>query len=363
MENENIIKNSTDRLSGLPDSILHYILSFLDPKSIVRTSTLSKQWKYTWIQGSTLPLDSSTFRSEPSFETYIHKVLSRRSPSNLHKLSLTDYQDFKQEDYNIFVDVLKYAFAHNVQHLEINLQKCCLCWEESDYSFSDLFASTISQHRSLKSLDLVFIIIDIGFRSSGFEMLKDLELHGCWFTSKRDQVFDFFSGLPCLENLWLDGVHSNDENDELKIFRVSGLQLRTLNISNNQLCRIAINAPNLKSFIFHNLYTIAEFTEMDLSSLDHADVLIDDDSVDDDELIEYAQYLINFFAGLGNVKSLVLHSTTLEILRCISQALKDEPSPFTRLETLQMDEYKIPYRLVSYFLKGSSCASPIIKAF
>ncbi|CAN1178380.1 hypothetical protein LINPERHAP2_LOCUS33635 [Linum perenne] len=150
-------------------------------------------------------------------------------------------------------------------------------------------------------------------------------------------IFNFFSGLPCLENLWLDGVHNNDKNYQLKTFRIFGLRLRTLNISCNQLCRIAMNAPNLNSFIFHNFYRLVEFTEMDVSSLDHVDVLIEDESLVDDVFIRYARYIINFFTELGNVESFVLCSTTFKILRCISEPLKDEPSPFTRLETLTFD--------------------------
>ncbi|CAN1185940.1 Putative F-box/FBD/LRR-repeat protein At1g66300 [Linum perenne] len=258
-------------LSNLPNSVIHHILSFLDDKSVVRTSTLSKQWKCTWIQGSTLLFNNTRFRSNSSFETYIHKVLSLRSPTNLHKLSLIAYLEPKQVDYNVFVDAVRYAFAHGVERLEIHLES--FFWEESYYSFFYLFASTISQHRSLKFLSLAGFIIDIKFRSSGLETLKDLELRNCWFTS-ADKDFDFFSGLPCLENLMLDDVHSNGENDTSKIFRIAGLRLSTLEILSNQFLKIAINAPNLKSFVFHNCNRIVEFTELDLSSLDHADVMI-----------------------------------------------------------------------------------------
>ncbi|CAN1333478.1 Putative F-box/LRR-repeat protein At3g28410 [Linum perenne] len=300
MENKKTIESSTDMLSNLPDSIIHHILSFLDPKSVVRTSALSKRWEYTWIHGSILPFDSSSARSDSSYETYIRRILSLRSPSNLQKLYLTDYQKFKPKDYSIFVDVVKYAFDHDVQHLEIYLQKSRVHFErQPGYSFTDLFASTISQHRNLRSLSLGFIFINTGFRSLGFEMLKDLELHSCLFTtSKHDQVFDFFSGLPCLENLWL---RSNDINDTMKTFSVSGLRLRTLDMSYNKFCRIAINAPNLKSFIFHNDYTLVEFTEIDLSSLDHADVSIEEDSFDTpEEFMEFAPYIISFFNGLDD---------------------------------------------------------------
>ncbi|CAN1333447.1 hypothetical protein LINPERPRIM_LOCUS36047 [Linum perenne] len=148
-------------------------------------------------------------------------------------------------------------------------------------------------------------------------MLKNLELHRCVYTSKHDeQVFDFFSGLPCLEDLWLDGVHSRDENCQNKIFRVSGLRLRTLNISCNQFLKIAINAPNLKSFVFHNCDRIVEFTELDLSSLDHVDVMITQERlVYYDPFVGYGRHVVNFFAGLGNVNSLVLRSPTLKVRR------------------------------------------------
>ncbi|CAN0878542.1 F-box/LRR-repeat protein 25 [Linum grandiflorum] len=39
---------SADRLSSLPDSILHHILSFLDIKCVVQTSVLSRMWRCVW---------------------------------------------------------------------------------------------------------------------------------------------------------------------------------------------------------------------------------------------------------------------------------------------------------------------------
>lgn len=37
-----------DWISILPDPLLHHILSFLDTKWAIRTSILSKRWKYIW---------------------------------------------------------------------------------------------------------------------------------------------------------------------------------------------------------------------------------------------------------------------------------------------------------------------------
>ncbi|CAN1189455.1 FBD-associated F-box protein At5g22730 [Linum perenne] len=109
-------------LSNLSESIVHHILLFIDEKSLIRTSALSKQWKCTWIQGSTLRFKSSRFRSYSSFETYILKVMSLRSSTNLHELSVIAYCQSNQVDYIIIIYVVKYVFSRDVQHLEVCLE-------------------------------------------------------------------------------------------------------------------------------------------------------------------------------------------------------------------------------------------------
>ncbi|CAN0879839.1 Putative F-box/LRR-repeat protein At4g13960 [Linum grandiflorum] len=39
--------SSIDRLSNLPEEVIHHILSFLDTKSAVQTSVLSQRWRST----------------------------------------------------------------------------------------------------------------------------------------------------------------------------------------------------------------------------------------------------------------------------------------------------------------------------
>ncbi|CAN0879629.1 F-box/LRR-repeat protein At5g02910 [Linum grandiflorum] len=37
-----------DRPSDLPDTLLHHILSFVNTKSLIRTSILCRRWTYVW---------------------------------------------------------------------------------------------------------------------------------------------------------------------------------------------------------------------------------------------------------------------------------------------------------------------------
>ncbi|CAN0842159.1 Putative F-box/LRR-repeat protein At3g18150 [Linum grandiflorum] len=353
--------NSIDILSNLPDSIIDHILSLLDTKLVVQTSVLSKQWKCTWKQVSVLRFHSPSFGSYLNFKRYVNKVLSLRSPLTLREVYLIDREESNLREASLFVKVIEYAFSHHAQHLTVDLWNGGT-WDDAEYSFSDLFGSTIPHHSNLKSLELGMLILDVGFRSSGFLMLKVLNLSLPVFTSEHEVVFDYFSEFPCLEDLTFDGVHCI-ESDHAQIFKISGLRLRTLDLSYNQFDTVAIDAPNLKSFTFHNVLEFVEFTELNLSSLDHADICIDKHHCPVEEYIDYADYFIDFFTQLSNVTSLTLRPSTLTILSCICECLKEEPSPFTRLKTLTLDPEEdegIPFGVIDYFARGSDM-NPVIK--
>ncbi|GMH15992.1 hypothetical protein Nepgr_017833 [Nepenthes gracilis] len=53
MEGGRIYANGVDRISQLPEFLIHKVMSFLDPKTRIQTGILSKKWYYFW---STLPI-------------------------------------------------------------------------------------------------------------------------------------------------------------------------------------------------------------------------------------------------------------------------------------------------------------------
>ncbi|CAN1834437.1 F-box/FBD/LRR-repeat protein At4g00160 [Linum perenne] len=53
--------DTTDRLSYLPDFVLYHILSFVDTKTVVQTSVLSRRWRCVWKHVPALVFDSLSF--------------------------------------------------------------------------------------------------------------------------------------------------------------------------------------------------------------------------------------------------------------------------------------------------------------
>ncbi|CAN1784349.1 F-box/LRR-repeat protein 13 [Linum perenne] len=63
--------STIDRLSSLPDFVLHHLLSFLDTKSVVQTSVLSQRWRYVWKNVPALNLSSRSFAQYSSFRSSV----------------------------------------------------------------------------------------------------------------------------------------------------------------------------------------------------------------------------------------------------------------------------------------------------
>ncbi|RZC75581.1 hypothetical protein C5167_051074 [Papaver somniferum] len=91
-----------DRISSLPDNLIHHILSFIDTKYAVQTSVLSKRWKTTWISLPYLNftwsgfiegkdnLNDSSSRSEEliRFIDFVYMVFMFRDDSDIQTLKI-----------------------------------------------------------------------------------------------------------------------------------------------------------------------------------------------------------------------------------------------------------------------------------
>ncbi|XBI86099.1 hypothetical protein VPH35_094118 [Triticum aestivum] len=68
-------KQSVDRLSALPDDLLHAVLSRLKARQVVRTCVLSTRWRHLW-------------RSRQRFKNFAHIVLRRHDAAFLEQFRL-----------------------------------------------------------------------------------------------------------------------------------------------------------------------------------------------------------------------------------------------------------------------------------
>ncbi|KAJ0509751.1 putative F-box domain, leucine-rich repeat domain superfamily, F-box-like domain superfamily [Helianthus annuus] len=68
-----------DRLSSLPDDLIHKILSFVGIKLAVETSVLSSRWRYIWTSMPCLNFSTKDFHTLPKFSTFVKRVLLGRN--------------------------------------------------------------------------------------------------------------------------------------------------------------------------------------------------------------------------------------------------------------------------------------------
>ncbi|PWA61989.1 F-box domain, Leucine-rich repeat domain, L domain-like protein [Artemisia annua] len=91
------IENEVDRISNLPDPILHLILSPLrSTEEVVRTSVLSTRWKYLWTSIPSLDIDiyrRSALKTN-EFKEFVYWVLANRTQDlDSFRLSCSNHYD------------------------------------------------------------------------------------------------------------------------------------------------------------------------------------------------------------------------------------------------------------------------------
>ncbi|CAN1300087.1 Putative F-box/LRR-repeat protein At5g02930 [Linum perenne] len=356
-------EGSVDRLSNLPGSVLYHILSFIDTEKTVRTSVLSRRWRCVWKHVPALHFNSLD-QTYKRFTMFVDKVLSLRYPTNVDKVSYShvDYYEESDDDedeyedkdhYDPLLRVVEYAISHQTRHLKLDLRDDGSNCEW--YEFPQSCASI--NNCNLESLCLVRFVIDDRFQSVGLRLLTTLELFDCRFEYDWE-LLDPFSKFPCLKNLFL---HDNTLDDGFRL-RIAGLELHSLELHHMDFADFEICAPKLKSFRVYKCWMAERFYELAFPSLEYA--YIEDCFHFHPKPTKENMFLM--LQAFHNVTSLTIGIEVVKVLCEDLEFLEQQPSPFTRLENLNMTAFtkkKIPYKLVSYFLKETSCGSPNIKIF
>ncbi|KAL6599154.1 hypothetical protein ACP70R_046018 [Stipagrostis hirtigluma subsp. patula] len=199
-----------DRLSDLPDEMLHHVMSFLSAQEVSRTCVLSRRWRLLWASAPCLDISIDKFANDRvRFSKFVDQFLLLRSPASLDAFRLHSFAIDRACNW------IEYAIKHNVRVLEFTE---CIRWEPF-YLEPQLIALA---SRFLKCLKLTNVTLD----AEVFDPLN----HAC----------------PALENLQL--IRSF-----LEVPVISSNSLKKLDIIHFSLLGdLVICAPNLISLHFES---------------------------------------------------------------------------------------------------------------
>lgn len=335
-----------DRLSNLPNHIIHHILSFLDAKYAVQTSVLAKGWRNLWTSVHVLHLNSNSFRRLRSFKKFVVAVLNKLNHNTTAGTFLFSYRG-RIDDY-LKERVIYFASFHGVGHLVLDLG----C-KRPPVSQALLNCQTF---KTIKLKNATFTT------SFGFSKLTTLHLKHCLF-SLVSNCFDFSDCLPNLSSLSLLGC----DFTRFKVLKISGPQLLNVTIRSmwycygglSKGCKVEISAPKL-TFLSYKESHVVDFSVINLPSLQHADV---DVFLSYEEENEDIQYLLKFFQGLYNVQSATLSYSTIQALNGVP-GLEHRQSPFSRL-SLKLTHpsdcpFPLPVKVAKYLCNGSPTPDTIL---
>ncbi|KAF8024331.1 hypothetical protein BT93_F1500 [Corymbia citriodora subsp. variegata] len=219
-------QRKVDHISPLPDAVIHHIFSFLPFKDVIKTSVLSKQWRFAWTFTPYIDASLSSKGVVPS----ISRALSLRTATEIEKFHLD-------------------ASSMPDSYISWELNRC--------------FGFAVA--RKVKDASLVFgrstehiprILCDcaslVSFRVSGcylpkdttinWPSLKKLCIHDAWLND--DQIMKILNGCPVLESLKLRPLRM------LSNLQIDSRSLRELVIESDGLSTIDISAPDLFSLRF-----------------------------------------------------------------------------------------------------------------
>ncbi|KAL6599151.1 hypothetical protein ACP70R_046015 [Stipagrostis hirtigluma subsp. patula] len=195
-----------DRLSDLPDTMLHHIMSFLSAQEVARTSVLSQRWRLLWTSAPCLDISVDQFGNDRRrFSKFIDQFLQLRGPASLDTFRL------HSSAVDGACNWIAHAIKHNVRVLEFTER-----WEPFYLE---------PQHIALTSRFLKCLILtNVALNAEVFDPLNN--------------------ACPALENLQL--IRSF-----LEVPMISSNSLKKLDIINCSLSKaLVIQTPNLISLLF-----------------------------------------------------------------------------------------------------------------
>ncbi|KAJ4763007.1 F-box/FBD/LRR protein [Rhynchospora pubera] len=199
------VEANDDRITNLPDDLKSNILERLPLEEAVRTSFLSRKWRYTWASIPNLAFDVYFVKAPESTKFIDTVLLLHQGPIRKFYLSSKDLTVVPIERWILVLSI------HGLE--EINI-RCYSMWRMPSCFF------TI---QSLKKVYLNDCILKLPHTFCGLKLLQFLSLDSC--TISDDDFEKLVSSCPLLENLYLlftslRAVKINSPN--LKLVKIDG---------------------------------------------------------------------------------------------------------------------------------------------
>nr|CAB3487116.1 unnamed protein product [Digitaria exilis] len=270
-----------DRLSALPDHLLHEIMSRMKARQVMRTRFLSRRWRHLWPSVPCLDVDQREFADTDyhKFGDFLHFLLLRVSVSDLDALRLhvsSTYDDSHVADASA---TIRRAVMSSAVHGEPTwrLKRLHL----SGLRLDDLFAEHVrSRCPFLEHLELSRCVC--GFHAIASGSLQCLALVDC-----EGKGFSEITS-PSLKNLAIENGSTNDVTSPLVVAApalaclslvvtpfnfpggVSFSEMPSLAKASIRLKvpEILVKSERLRGQIFKTLCSMCNTTSLELSKFD-----------------------------------------------------------------------------------------------
>ncbi|PWA97383.1 FBD-like protein [Artemisia annua] len=286
-----------DRLSSLPEKVHSVILSLMPTKFAVRTSILSKRWRYTWTLIHNLDFDDIRSNSY----SHVDRVLMLCKTTCVKILRLHFSKTKIHVPDSTVSRWISEAVRLNVSELDISnvglplslftcntLSKLSLKLIEHYNKFS-LECPPSIYLPNLKTLDIIA-------KSERFDYANPISC---------DNIFKLIHGCPLLEDLSLK-IHLpyNTEDLYFKAPTLKRLRLALSYGSSRDIHKVVLNVPNLEYLhIEEGFAKCSLFVMEDLSSLVKAKVSCG---------VFYNHLWVELVKGLSKVRNLTLDTAKLK---------------------------------------------------
>ncbi|KAL3634839.1 hypothetical protein CASFOL_021893 [Castilleja foliolosa] len=189
-----------DRLSQLPQPILHSILSLLSQRDAIRTCVLSKSWRYLWHGRFSVELREldRCFASKKEFWSFLDKTLQRYLDQNLslQKLRLDIQYEVDLPDF----ELLQKWIPMVIMNMGVRSLNLIFNWNSADTIVFPL-PLVVFQSESLVELHLQLCNLNT-LKPTDSVMLNNLQTLRLHYVDITDEIFEkLISSCPLIKNL------------------------------------------------------------------------------------------------------------------------------------------------------------------